>query len=81
MQGALVHAEALVTSEGTLYPLLARLRKERLVITTWRESDAGPPRRYYRLTEAGREALGGFSLEWAHFRTAVDDILNDGGRT
>lgn len=78
---ALGEAEALVTSEGTLYPLLARLRKERLVSTTWRESDAGPPRRYYRLTEAGREALAGFSLEWAQFRTAVDDILNDGGRT
>ena len=44
----------LVTSEGTIYPLLTRLRKEELVTTFWRESDSGPPRRYYRLTDAGR---------------------------
>ena len=48
--------EGLVTSEGTLYPLLGRLRREELVQTTWRESSSGPPRRYYSLTRQG--ALG-----------------------
>ena len=50
-------AADLVTSEGTIYPLLSRLRKDGLVETTWRESTQGPPRRYYRLTDDGTSAL------------------------
>ncbi len=42
----------LVASEGTIYPLLSRLRKDELVATSWQESPSGPPRRYYRLTRA-----------------------------
>jgi PadR family transcriptional regulator PadR len=68
-------ADGLVTSEGTIYPLLTRLRRERLVTTFWRESESGPPRRYYRLTDAGRAALAGFSHEWTRFRDAVDALL------
>jgi PadR family transcriptional regulator, regulatory protein PadR len=68
-------ADGLVTSEGTIYPLLSRLRRDGLVETSWRESDAGPPRRYYRLTRAGRRALGEFTDDWARFRDAVDQIL------
>jgi len=71
----LASAGELVTSEGTIYPLLSRLRRDRLVTTTWRESDAGPPRRYYRITDDGRRALNGFALDWARFRRAVDAIL------
>ncbi|HET9539373.1 MAG TPA: PadR family transcriptional regulator [Candidatus Limnocylindria bacterium] len=71
----LASAGELVTSEGTIYPLLSRLRRDRLVTTTWRESDAGPPRRYYRITDDGRRALDGFTLDWARFRRAVDAIL------
>jgi len=65
----------LVTSEGTIYPLLARLRREGLVETTWRESEAGPPRRYYRLTEPGRSALDAFVVDWERFRDSVDAVL------
>jgi PadR family transcriptional regulator PadR len=71
----LAAAGELVTSEGTIYPLLSRLRRDHLVTTTWRESDAGPPRRYYRITDAGRRALDGFAGEWARFRDAVDALL------
>jgi len=67
--------DGLVTSEGTIYPLLTRLRKEALVTTFWQESDSGPPRRYYRLTERGRSALDGFRLEWRRFRDAVDHFV------
>src|SRR5215470_15510692 len=67
--------EGLVTSEGTLYPLLSRLRKDGVVETTWRESPGGPPRRYYALTPAGRAVLDVFSGEWARFRDAVDRII------
>ena len=66
----------LVTSEGTIYPLLSRLRKDQLVTTTWRESESGPPRRYYRLTESGHTALATFAKDWSQFRDSVDAILN-----
>lgn len=67
--------DGLVTSEGTLYPLLSRLRREGVVETTWRESPGGPPRRYYALTPAGRSVLDVFSAEWARFRDTVDGII------
>jgi PadR family transcriptional regulator len=67
---------AVVTSEGTIYPLLARLRKDGAVETNWRESTSGHPRRYYRLTDGGRDALSRFTGEWTRFRDAVDEILN-----
>ncbi len=67
--------DGMVTSEGTIYPLLSRLRRDGLVETTWRESNAGPPRRYYRLSDAGRAALGGFREEWKRFRNGVDHFV------
>lgn len=69
----------LLTSEGTIYPLLSRLRRQQLVTTTWRESEAGPPRRYYQITETGRRALGGFAADWARFSHAVDALLETAG--
>ncbi len=71
----LSQADGMVTSEGTIYPLLSRLRRENLVTTSWRESEVGPPRRYYRLTEAGQAALADFTNEWVRFRDAVDALL------
>ncbi len=67
----------LIASEGTIYPLLARLRRNGLVETTWRESTEGPPRRYYRLTDSGALALSSFVLHWKLFRDAVDRILEE----
>jgi PadR family transcriptional regulator PadR len=64
-----------VTSEGTIYPLLSRLRRDGLVETTWRESESGPPRRYYRLTREGQRALDTFVRDWTRFRDAVDAVL------
>ena len=75
---ALTEADGLVTSEGTLYPLLGRLRREGVVQTTWRESASGPPRRYYRLTPSGHQALDAFVIEWARFRASVDTLLTLG---
>jgi PadR family transcriptional regulator len=71
----LSEVDGMVTSEGTIYPLLTRLRREQLVTTFWRESESGPPRRYYRLTDAGEGALSDFAREWARFRDAVDSLL------
>jgi len=74
----LTEIDGMVTTEGTLYPLLGRLRRDGAVETTWRESPAGPPRRYYRLTPAGDAALVAFSHEWGRFRDAVDTLLERG---
>ena len=71
----LSEADGLLTSEGTIYPLLSRLRKDGLVTTTWQESDAGPPRRYYALTTDGRAALERFVVDWRRFRDGVDRVL------
>ena len=72
---SLAETDGMVTSEGTIYPLLSRLRRDGLVETTWRESTSGPPRRYYRLTKAGRAALDAFQGEWGSFRDAVDHFV------
>ena len=71
----LAEMDGMVTSEGTIYPLLSRLRRDGLVESTWQESPSGPPRRYYRLTERGGAALDGFRLEWRRFRDAVDHFV------
>ncbi len=71
--------DGLVTSEGTIYPLLSRLRRDELVATSWRESEQGPPRRYYRLTAAGAQALAGFAQDWARFRDSVDQLVHPRG--
>lgn len=72
----LAEADGLVTSEGTVYPLLTRLRREGLVDATWEESPSGPPRRYYRITKDGRAALKAFSAHWERFRNTVDSLLD-----
>jgi PadR family transcriptional regulator PadR len=69
--------EAMVTSEGTIYPLLSRLRRDGWVTTSWQESESGPPRRYYALSEDGRRALSTFTGEWRRFRDSVDHLLED----
>lgn len=68
----------LMSGEGTLYPLLARLRKAGLVETQWQESVEGPPRRYYSLTDDGRDALAAFTRTWKPFRDAVDTAIHGG---
>ena len=76
---ALGDADSLVTTEGTLYPLLGRLRREGVVGSTWRESQSGPPRRYYHLSPDGHAALDKFVTDWTRFRDSVDNLLGNGG--
>ena len=54
----------LIIVEGTLYPLLTRLKKEGLLSYEWRESTQGPPRKYYALTDDGEEFLNGLDTAW-----------------
>jgi PadR family transcriptional regulator PadR len=76
----LASTDGLITSEGTIYPLLSRLRRDGLVTTAWHESPSGPPRRYYELTPAGHQALELFTTEWNRFTQAVNRLLQQGER-
>ncbi|MCZ8132193.1 MAG: PadR family transcriptional regulator [Steroidobacteraceae bacterium] len=67
---------AFATQEGTLYPLLSKLRREGLVDYEWRESEAGPPRKYYRLTPTGRAHLEAFEAYWARIGQTFLDLGN-----
>lgn len=62
----------LIVVEGTLYPLLSRLKNGGLLKYTWRESQGGPPRKYYSLTEAGDDFLTELHSSWLDLVEAVD---------
>jgi PadR family transcriptional regulator PadR len=62
------------TQEGTLYPLLSRMRRDNLLEYEWQESELGPPRKYYKLTEAGRGELGGFRDYWKVLTDLIDEL-------
>jgi PadR family transcriptional regulator, regulatory protein PadR len=68
-------ATPFATQEGTLYPLLSRLRREELVDYEWVESEAGPPRKYYSLTEKGEARLADLAGYW---RLLTDTLANLG---
>ena len=67
-------ATEFATQEGTLYPLLSRLRREGLVDYEWQESEAGPPRKYYHLTRAGRAQLAELEDYWARINQTITKL-------
>ncbi len=62
------------TQEGTLYPLLSRMRREDLVTYEWQESESGPPRKYYKLTAAGKKQLSDFNDYWKSLNTFLNQL-------
>ena len=62
------------TQEGTLYPLLSRLRREGLLDYEWQESDAGPPRKYYRLTASGKDQLAELEAYWQKINATITGL-------
>ena len=62
------------TREGTLYPLLSTMRREGLLDYDWRESATGPPRKYYRLTDLGRDHLVEFRAYWAYLTDLIEEL-------
>jgi PadR family transcriptional regulator PadR len=64
-----------IVGEGSIYPLLGRLEREGLVETYRSASDGGPPRKYYRPSREGRQALAAGVSEWRAARDAVDALL------
>jgi PadR family transcriptional regulator PadR len=72
--------EPLAITEGTLYPLLRRLVKDKHLESFWQESESGPPRKYYSLTTSGQQLLRTMSYEWNKIAGAVNQIeLSRGG--
>ena len=70
-------AEGIDMGEGTIYPLMRRMQSDGLVDTYLVESSSGPPRKYYRLTQAGKSSFTAQKAEWAAFARAVETILGD----
>jgi PadR family transcriptional regulator PadR len=62
------------TQEGTLYPLLSRLRRDELVDYQWVESGAGPPRKYYQLTDKGAARLDELGSYWRHLTDTLEHL-------
>ena len=62
------------TQEGTLYPLLSKMRREGLLDYEWQESETGPPRKYYRLTAKGAEQLASLEKYWQEIITTIKTI-------
>lgn len=68
----------LVVVEGTLYPLLTRLKNLDLLAYRWEESTSGPPRKYYRLTSTGEQYLGELQLSWKELVQSVNKTIEQG---
>jgi PadR family transcriptional regulator PadR len=66
----------LIVSEGTVYPLLSRLKTLGLVQSEWVESDAGHPRKYYALTTTGRQRALEMAAIWARFSSSMSRLLS-----
>ena len=77
---ALTDAGSLQTGEGTVYPLLARLRREGMIDATLEESDRGPARKYYHLTPHGTAALRRMNRLWDDIAAGVGGTRRGAGR-
>lgn len=65
----------MIVVEGTLYPLLTRLRKEELLEYSWKESQSGPPQKHYRLTEKGQVVLNGLYGTWKELVNSSTHVI------
>jgi PadR family transcriptional regulator PadR len=70
----------LIVTEGTIYPLLSRLKTLGLVQSEWVESDAGHPRKYYQLTPAGKQRAREMAAIWERFSVSMSKLLRPLGR-
>ena len=64
----------IIVAEGTTYPLLIRLKNLGLLTYRWEESTQGPPRKYYMITDLGREALAGLNAAWEELTNGIETI-------
>ncbi len=69
-----LRAAELIVVEGTLYPLLSRLGRDKLLAYEWQESEQGPPRKYYWLTEAGKQMLHELQKTYARLSASINSL-------
>jgi PadR family transcriptional regulator PadR len=69
-----LRATEFATQEGTLYPLLSKMRRDGLLDYQWRESETGPPRKYYSLTAQGRTELQDFADYWKTLNATITQL-------
>jgi len=67
----------LIVVEGTLYPLLTRLKNDGLTVYRWEESKSGPPRKYHQITEAGLTTLAELKADWTDLVDSVNSIVSE----
>ena len=72
---SLKNAELLVV-EGTVYPLLTRLKNDGVLKYRWEESTSGPPRKYYSLTEQGQEVLLKLKVNWDKLNDSINKLVS-----
>jgi PadR family transcriptional regulator, regulatory protein PadR len=72
-----LEASRLLVVEGTLYPLLTRLKNAGLLAYTWRESSQGPPRKYYAITDQGRHFMNELLTTWNELDEAVSNTTQN----
>jgi len=65
----------LIIVEGTLYPLLTRLKNDGLTTYRWEESNSGPPRKYFQITDIGKAVLNDLKPGWWELAVAVEKII------
>ncbi|MGB9936474.1 MAG: PadR family transcriptional regulator [Methanobacterium sp.] len=68
-------SKSISISEGTIYPLLKRMKKEGTLTSYLKESQSGPPRKYYKLTELGKEKKEDLVAEWNDFSIGVNNLI------
>lgn len=66
-------------SEGTIYPLLLRLEKNALITAEYKQSPVGPKRKYFSISEKGKEEMEAFFKGWIELSTAINKLFKDGG--
>ena len=71
----LKHVTNIELSEGTIYPLLNRLKKEELISAKWVEMETGVPRKYYRITEKGRKAVKDMRITWEQIVLSIQKLM------
>jgi PadR family transcriptional regulator, regulatory protein PadR len=75
-----LHQAELIVVEGTLYPLLNRLAKDRLLAYEWQESEQGPPRKYYWLTPEGKQVLADLKTAYHKLHASVSTLEKGAGK-
>lgn len=70
-------ASNLIVVEGTLYPLVMRLKNSGYLSYQWKESTSGPPRKYYSITEAGKDLLADLDTMWTELSNTIASLKNN----